>query len=693
MDKSSTSTTSPLGLILDVTKFIIFALLLISISMLFTSGGLIASYTIGIILVLVIISLCVYFNIEHLGDFINLDFLTALWSLPIIMILVTTRKDLSEKTKSITDPLWVIMSILLILNFMASSILDLISEAISMVLRISNILLPILIGLVLATFIISVVFFWDKISTTVKIACVVIAILAGLFLSNSENIIAYLATNKISLALNAIVIIGFGIVNYFLYKYTDNGLLSNVSQILSVLFIARWIYLYAFKFYGSSGVTTFTTASGPMTGSESKPIRPPTDFYNYLTDINFYCETIKSLFTGIIRYFLLAVFLFYAWFTFYIYYKNSFEFLTTYKTLSILGFLTIGFILLLLVIYSLSGGSGVEQTSPYVAFISKIGAYFAGFAVVMGIIIYALSKIMSIPSTTVQIVSIVNFLLLMGLVALILSIFNFNTSSNLTISSNNGLGFIFDFIVKLVLYIPCFIIDCSNVLREQLQLAKKEYTVVIILLIEIALIASKFLIPKLFNTVINSDGVALTNKVYPLEMKSMVSIPLTMKLMNKNLNYGVSSWIYIHPVPNNTNEAYIQNTSLINCGNVPDIQFNAEKGTLIFAIDVTDVNGGKRTVIAPDKKTGKDIKIIYSKWNHVYLNFLDGGMDVFINGDLVISEPNIIRYQNPNGVIIGSSPGIYGEMCSLVYYKTPVLAQNVKLMYESMKNMNPPVTV
>jgi hypothetical protein len=693
MDKSSTSTTSPLGLILDVTKFIIFALLLISISMLFTSGGLIASYTIGIILVLVIISLCVYFNIENLGNFINLDFLTALWSLPIIMILVTTRKDLSEKTKSITDPLWVIMSILLILNFMASSILDLISQAISMVLRISNILLPILIGLVLATFIISVVFFWDKISTTVKIACVVIAILAGLFISNSENIIAYLATNKISLALNAIVIIGFGIVNYFLYKYTDNGLLSNVSQILSVLFIARWIYLYAFKFYGSSGVTTFTSTTGLLTETASKPIRPPTDFYNYLTDINFYCETIKSLFTGIIKYFLLAVFLFYAWFTFYIYYKNSFEFLTTYKTLSILGFLTIGFILLLMVIYSLSGGSGVEQTSPYVAFISKIGAYFAGFAVVMGIIIYALSKIMSIPSTTVQIVSIVNFLLLMGLVALILSIFNFNTSSNLTISSNNGLGFIVDFIVKLVLYIPCFIIDCSNVLREQLQLAKKEYTVVIILLIEIALIASKFLIPKLFNTVINSDGVALTNKVYPLEMKSMVSIPLTMKLMNKNLNYGVSSWIYIHPVPNNTNEAYIQNTSLINCGNVPDIQFNAEKGALIFAIDVTDVNGGKRTVIAPDKKTGKDIKIIYSRWNHVYVNFMDGGMDVFINGDLVISEPNIIPYQNPNGVIIGSSPGIYGEMCSLVYYKTPVLAQNVKLMYESMKNMNPPVTV
>lgn len=691
MDQPSSS--SPLGLILDVTKFIIYALLLISIAMLFTSGGLIASYVTGITLILVIMSLCAYFDIGNLGIFKNLDFLTALWSLPIIMVLVISRKDLSEKTKSITDPIWIILSILLILNFAASSILDLISKAIGMVLQISNILLPILIGLVLATLIISVVFFWDKISTTVKISCVIIAILAGLFFSNSENIIAYLATNKVSLALNAIVIIGFGIVNYFLYKYTDNGLLSNVFQILSILFIARWIYLYAFKFYGSSGVKTFTSTIGTQTVKGNKVIPPSNEFYTYLTDINFYCETIKSLFKGVVKYFLLAIFLFYAWFTFYIYYKNSFEFLTTYKSLSLMGFLAVGFVLLLLAIYSLSGSSGVEQTSPYVLFISKIGAYFAGFIVVMGIIIYALSKIMSIPSTTAQIVSIINFLLLMGLVALILSIFNFNTSSNLTISSNNGLGFIFDFIVKLVLYIPCFIIDCSNVLREQLQLAKKEYTVVIILLIEIALIASKFLLPKLFNTVINSDGVALTTKVYPLEMKNTISIPLTMKLMNKNLNYGVSSWIYIHPVPNNTNEAYIQNTSLINCGNVPDIQFNAEKGALIFAIDVTDVNGGKRTVIAPDKKTGKDIKIIYSKWNHVYVNFIDGGMDIFINGDLVISEPNIIPYQNPNGVIIGSSPGIYGEMCSLVYYKTPILAQNVKLMYESMKNMNPPVTV
>ena len=213
------------------------------------------------------------------------------------------------------------------------------------------------------------------------------------------------------------------------------------------------------------------------------------------------------------------------------------------------------------------------------------------------------------------------------------------------------------------------------------------------MLIEIALIASKFLIPKIFNTVMNSNGYPLTDKVYPLEIKNHVPIPPSMKAMSKNINYGVSSWIYIHPVPTNTNEAYVENTTLFNCGNVPNIMFNAEKGVIIFAVDVVDTNGGKRTVIVPNKKTQRDVKIVYARWNNVFVNFIEGGMDIFVNGDLVISEPNIIPYQNPNGVVIGSSPGIYGEMCSLVYYKSPVLAQNIKLMYESMKDMNPPVTM
>jgi nucleoid DNA-binding protein len=138
------------------------------------------------------------------------------------------------------------------------------------------------------------------------------------------------------------------------------------------------------------------------------------------------------------------------------------------------------------------------------------------------------------------------------------------------------------------------------------------------------------LIPKIFNKVITSDGIVLTDKVYPLEIKNHVPIPRSLKVLTKSVNYGLSSWIYIHPVPNNTNEAYVQNTSLINCGNVPDMQFNAEKGTIIFSVDVTDANGSKRTVIVPDKKTQKDVKIIMDAIFETIVNELKKGNDVCV---------------------------------------------------------------
>ncbi len=671
----------------SITKFIIFMLMVISFILLFTSGGLISSYSIGLFLLLSILTICSLKNIGNLGILSDINMLTFVWCFPVILILVLSRQYLSDNIKNVTDPLSVMLVFLLLINFMASSIVNGLSYIFMKVVDLGNALLPIFIGIIMVTLIISVVFYWDKISTSVKIWTLIIVSLLMILFFNGENIIAYIATNKTSLAINTIIVAGFGIVNYVLYKYTNNGLFANVFQVLSGIFVLRWLYLYAVEFFGKSGVKTFTDMHTPE-GSDSV-----NTFLSYLTDINFYCGAIKSVFTSSIKYFLLAVFLFYLWFVIYIYYKNSFNFLTTYKTLSLLGFLALGVVLLLLVIYTLSGGSqGLTETSQVAGILTRIVSSFVVFAIILGLIIYVLTKIISIPSTTAQIISIINFLLLMGLVALILSIFNFNTSMpNLVVTGSSGLKFIFDFIVKLILYIPCFIIDCSDTIRQQINLAKKEYTVLIILVIELLLIGSKFLVPKLFNTIITNDGIPITTKVYPLEMKNQVMIPPILQNMSKKSNYGVSAWIYLHPVPDNTNEAYVQNTSLINLGFVPDIQFNAQKGTLIFAIDVTDSNGGKRTVIVPSKESGKEIKLLYSRWNHVFVNFMDGGIDIFINGELVVSAPDVIPYQNPGGITIGSSPGIYGEMCSLVYYKNPILAQNIKLMYQAMKGFNPPV--
>lgn len=672
-----------------ILKFFIFLLVGISLFIMATLGGTIAGYSITLILIISILTLCAFKNISNLGEvFKNKNFLTFTWCFPTILLLSLSRSYIPESTRHITDYISGALTILLVLNFLFDPIINavtfLFKEIVQNISQYANIIFGIIFLIIMALSLM----YWDKISTNVKIIGSVVILLLIIFFMNSENIIAYVTTNKISLAINTLVISGIGLLNYILYKYTNNGLWANVFQVLTILFLLRWIYLYVFELAGYSGVSTFTGTT--QAGSATSP-----SFLNYLKDMGFYSSSIKAFLTGTIRYFILGILLFYIGFICYIYYKNSFEFLTTYKSLALAGFLAIGVFLFILTLYSLSGTKGVRSAGPYTSIIMKILLSFLGFAVVMGVIIYLLLRILKLQSLSVQIITLINFILAIGLIAMVMIVFNLNMQSlNVQFSPNSegGIGFIFSFIAKLILYIPCLFIDMANAIAEQFNIAKKQYVIMIILGIELLLIASKFLIPVAFDKVVNYDGVVITEKVYPTEMKTRVDIPQVLRFDKKRTNYGVSCWIYIHPVPDNTNEAYIENTSLVNFGGVPNILFNAQRGTLSFAVDIDDLGGGKKIFIFPNKDNMREVKVLYSRWNHVFVNFTDGNMDIFINGVLVTSTPEVIPMNNPRSIHIGSYPGIYGEACSLVYYKKPLLAENIRIIYESLKNLNPPTT-
>lgn len=116
----------------------------------------------------------------------------------------------------------------------------------------------------------------------------------------------------------------------------------------------------------------------------------------------------------------------------------------------------------------------------------------------MGIIIYLLLRILKLQSLSLQFITLINFILSIGLIALVMVIFNLNMHTlNVEFSPNSegGIGIIFNFIVKIILYIPCLLIDMVNAVAEQFNIAKKQYIVMIILAVELLLIASKFLIP------------------------------------------------------------------------------------------------------------------------------------------------------------------------------------------------------
>jgi hypothetical protein len=688
-EKESGGPSQPTLNVTIILKFFIFLLVGISLFIMATIGGATGGYSIAIILILSILTLCAFKNISNLGKvFGDKNFLVFTWCFPTIMLLFLSRSHVPDSIRYITDYIAGALGILLVLNFMFTPLINGFTYIFKEIVNNLGEYMNIIFGAIFLVFLTIGFMFWDKVSTSIKIIAGVATLLLCIFLINSENIIAYVTTNKISLAINALVVTGIGLLNYILYKYTNNGLWANVAQVLTILFLLRWFYLYVVELVGFSGVSTFT-------GTTQAGLNTPISFLNYLKDSEFYSSTIKAFLTGTIRYFILAILIFYVWFVCYIYYKNSFEFLTTYKSLALAGFLIIGILIFILTLYSLSGVKGIKSAGPYTSLITKIILSFVGFAVVMGIVIYLLMRILKLQSMSLQVITFINFILAIGLIALIMVIFNLNMQTlNVQFSENSqgGIGFIFSFIVKVILYIPCLFIDLTNAFAEQFNIAKKQHIVMIILAIEVLLIASKFLIPVAFDKVVNYDGVVITDKVYPMEMKTRVDIPQILLLEKKRTNYGVSCWVYIHPVPDNTNEAYVENTSLVNFGGVPNILFNAQKGTLSFAVDVNDVGGAKKIFIFPNEDNMREIKVLYSRWNHVFVNFMDGNMDIFMNGVLVTSAAEVIPLNNPKSIHIGSYPGIYGEACSLVYYKKPLLAENIRIIYESLKNFNPPTS-
>ena len=136
------------------------------------------------------------------------------------MLLILSRSHVPDSIRYITDYIAGALGILLVLNFMFTPLINgftyIFKEIVNNLGEYRNIIF----GAIFLVFLTIGFMFWDKVSTSIKIIAGVATLLLCIFLINSENIIAYVTTNKISLAINALVVTGIGLLNYILYKYT-----------------------------------------------------------------------------------------------------------------------------------------------------------------------------------------------------------------------------------------------------------------------------------------------------------------------------------------------------------------------------------------------------------------------------------------------------------------------------------------
>ena len=401
---------------------------------------------------------------------------------------------------------------------------------------------------------------------------------------------------------------------------------------------------------------------------------------------------LKGILVQLVKSSMLIIFLMYLGLVIYIYTKQPYQVVSDHKSIFLFLFLFIGFALLSLLVM------GLEAFVPFIISFTK---YTIIIGIVIGLIMAVLHVYANVPIIANTVLFILNIAILVGILAMIVRFIGAE-SPNYISGPPTWSGLLF----KIVTYLPCMCLNLADYFRSELKLVQRQWTYVILIFFEIAFIALLFMLPKVFDAVVNHNGEVILDKVLPLNVKSepfdiitpnsdnSTTVSLTPSLADNvktntpHYSYGISAWFYIHPEPpKNSYSPADDGISILNFatdanGGAPQVLFDPSGNQLVISVQ-TETN----TVVKVDVPT----QILLQRWNHLFINFNNSSiMDVFLNNHLESSTPNIIP-KLPKTLIVGSPGGIYGQLCNVVYYKDVVGTQGVSWIYNAYKLLNPPL--
>ena len=412
---------------------------------------------------------------------------------------------------------------------------------------------------------------------------------------------------------------------------------------------------------------------------------------------------LKGILLQLVKNSMLIIFLMYLGLVIYVYTKQPYQVISDNKSIFLFLFLFIGFALLSLLVMGLEA---------FVPFITSFLKYTIIIGIVIGIILAVLHVYTNVPIIANTVLFILNIAILVGILAMIVRFIGAEAPNYIS-GPPTWSGLLF----KILIYLPCLFLNLADYFRGELKLVQRQWSYVVLLFFEVAFVALLFLLPKVFDAIVNHNGEVVLDKVLPLDAQSepfdivtpnsdnnsnIVSLtPSLADNVKKNTphySYGISAWFYIHPEPpknsySSSASASSNGISILNFATdsndtnnakgAPQVLFDPSGNQLVIRVQ-TDTNNSV-SVTLPNQ-------ILLQRWNHLFINFNNSSiMDVFLNSRLETSTPNVIP-KLPKALIVGSNPGgIYGQACNVVYYKDVVGSQGVSWIYNTHKLLNPPL--
>ena len=260
--------------------------------------------------------------------------------------------------------------------------------------------------------------------------------------------------------------------------------------------------------------------------------------------------------------------------------------------------------------------------------------------------------------------------------------------------SNVNLSHIPSLIWKIIKFIPCLIISAFEWFLRQESGKKldgspdifyaRHKLVWIVLLVEVIIIALRFALPYIFNKLATHNGDHILQDPVYINKKHMIGKYEDLRSKDKkhyNYNYSLSAWIYINPQPPSTSVAYSKFTSLLDYGGKPKIEYNGIENV----VRVTTKNKKNEIVTIASIKN-----IQFQKWNNFVINYDGANMDVFLNGELIGTKPNIAPYMSLDDVVAGEDNGIHGGICNVIYYNHTLSQSHIQLIYKTLRDKSIP---
>jgi len=295
--------------------------------------------------------------------------------------------------------------------------------------------------------------------------------------------------------------------------------------------------------------------------------------------------------------------------------------------------------------------------------------------------------------------SLPSLLLNVAIIVLVLGLIYKTINVKLPTGNSNKNAF-FSLIVNTLLYIPCIFSGLFDSVGKTVSgEAKAASTGSIMMLVStILLIGVYFIFPNVLNKINLQGGKQLVNR--PVYTDTLYSLGTYQELNGSDTfdyQYAISFWVYIDAVPPNTNSSYNKYTSLLNFGNKPNVLYNGQTNTLMVTIQQKDLKETTNNKLIDFDEDGnriiyKNKNMLLQKWNNIIINYNGGVLDIFLNGELVKSDIEVVPYYTIDNLTIGQDNGLKGGICNVVYFKRPLTSTNIFFLYKMVKDSTPPIS-